>query len=211
MIKNYFRQFFIASIIMSTIESESSGFWNLSKNSNLNSKSDSEPSDFWNLSRNSNLNSKSDSESSGFWNLTKTKYDTNSSEDFSTDDETDESESNNKITESKIKDNKKKSIVNLVKPLSNQSIPNNDLTIVNIENNKIPILPPNQISYTNKKIGDYTIKEFYNNFMKNIIGMVKSLRQGKGLNQIFEGKDTLIHFGIILIIISILLVPLTLN
>jgi hypothetical protein len=195
---------------MSNIESDSSDFWNLNKKSK-------------------NLNN--DSESSDFWNLSKKKHSIYSSESFSTEsdnedkniDKTKSKENNNKIvitsetskktdTQTEKNDLTPINIENKKADLSPVNIENKkaDLTPVNIENKK-DYLPPNKITYKNKNIGDFTIKEFYSSFMKSIIDMIKSLKQGKGLNEIFSDKDKLIHFGIILIIISILLVPLTLN
>ena len=197
---------------------------------------ESDSSDFWNLYKKSK-NLKHDSESSDFWNLSKKKHSIYSSESFSTesDDETKnnleqeiltkESKDKNKTKSKKSKDKEINSTIIVTSETSKKAdtqTEQTDLTPVSIENKKVNLqsvnienkkadLPPNQITYKNKNIGDFTIKEFYSNFMKSIIDMIKSLKQGKGLNEIFNDKDKLIHFGIILIIISILLVPLTLN
>jgi hypothetical protein len=47
--------------------------------------------------------------------------------------------------------------------------------------------------------------------MKNIIEIVKSLKQGKGINTLFNDRERLLHLGIGLIILSVILVPLALN
>lgn len=130
----------------------------------------------------------SDSESSDFWNLNKTseKIDIDSSDFWN-------------LEEKQIKSVKS---IKLTKP-KNESVQIN----INEQENT---LPPNQITYS-KKIGDFTLTEFYKNFIQSLIDIVKDLVKGRGLNQIFSDNNRLIHFGIFLIIISILLVPLALS
>jgi len=199
---------------------------------------ESDSSDFWNLGKKSN-NLKSDSESSDFWNLSKKKHSKYSSESFSSEtDETEEVKNNKKAevkaevkAEEKVKvkvevkaEVKADETTKKINPTNNESIvtsesspgkginetKQNDLIPVKIDNKKSD-LPPNKITYKNKNIGDFTIKEFYNNFMKTIIDIINSLKKGKGLHEIFKDKDRLIYFGIAIIIICILLVPLVFN
>jgi hypothetical protein len=183
---------------MSNIESDSSDFWNLNKKSK-NFKHDSESSDFWNLSKkkdsvysSESLSTKSDDKNIN--NLEQEIITKEPKDKMEYKEDKEDKEDNNKI------------IVDSETSKAEQS----DLTPINIQNKKT-FLPVNKITYKNKNIGDFTIKEFYYNFTKSIIDIIKSLKQGKGLNEIFSDQDKLIHFGIILIIISILLVPLTLN
>ena len=188
--------------------------------SNLNSES----SDFWNLSKIDQINS----DSSDFWNLSKKNYKKYTSEEFSSDSDEQDSTEQNTDTEQTAEqtaeqnseqdgqdaeqtDGQQDEVQTIpkisFKQLNNED--NTDLTSVSVESTYK--LPSKQIISNNKKFSDYTFKEFYEKFMKNIIEIVKSLKQGKGLNTIFKDKEKLIHIGILLIIISILLVPLTLN
>lgn len=182
------------------------------------SNSNSESSDFWNLSKKDPV--AINSESSDFWNLSKKKYKKYTSEDFSSEEESDEEEVREEEspdeTVEDVEDVEEESIIIPNKPKqkltkSNNQI-DNDLTQVTVniptQNNT---LPSKKIIPGDKKFSDYTIKEFYKKFMKSVIGIVKELKEGKGINSVLSDKDRLIHFGIVLIIISILLVPLTLN
>ncbi len=172
---------------MSTIDSDSSEFWNLYKKTN---ESDSETSEFWNLYRKNYKKYEKETETL--------------SESFSSEDEGEEPS-----TKSEKPDD-------AVAAEEGEQTEPNDLISVKIDSKKKTEdedtnLPPKQIINGSKKIYDYTIIEFYSSFMRNIIDIVKTLKQGKGLNTLFNDRERLLHLGIGLIIISVILVPLALN
>ena len=183
--------------------------------------SDSESSDFWNLSK--QVQVQTNSESSDFWNLNKKNYKKYHSEDFLSDAELSESdaelsesdaelsESDAELSESdaELSESDAELSESDAELSKNRQRTNSDLTSVKVKSPSE--LPSKKTIIEGKKISEYTFKEFYQNFMKNVIGITKELKEGKGITTILSNKDRLLHFGIVLIIISILLVPLTLN
>jgi hypothetical protein len=208
---------------MTNTDSDSSEFWNLYKKRHEPISESSESSEFWNLYKKKYKKYKIDSIDS-------------ISEDFSSeeDDEENEEETTENINSKQIKPDKivvpnkdeTNMFVSVTVPKKQKiSIPSKQETnlppkqetnillqkITSSTINNETDLPPKQTINGNKKISDYTIAEFYNSFMKNIIEMIKSLKQGKGLNTLLNDKEKLLHLGIGLIILSVILVPLTLN
>jgi hypothetical protein len=164
------------------------------------SNTNSDSSEFWNLYQKRHERISESSESSEFWNLYRKNYKKYSvSEEFSSDDEdpSKEQDESNDLIPVTLPTDQKTTVKSSTS--GNQS---------ELENSS---LPPKQLINDKKKISDYTIIEFYNSFMKNIIDIVKSLKQGKGLNTLFNDRERLLHLGIGLIILSVILVPLALN
>lgn len=71
-------------------------------------------------------------------------------------------------------------------------------------------LPPKETIYTGTNITSLSLKELYNNFMSNIIDIIKGLISGKGFNQVLEGENRMLYVGIFIIIVAVLLIPLAL-
>ena len=75
-----------------------------------------------------------------------------------------------------------------------------------------PALPPTQTIYnTNKNSQKYLFDDFYKKLIKTIIDTIKEIKEGKEFVAIFTNEDRLFYYGIILIIISILLLPIVLD
>lgn len=213
---------------MSTIDSDSSEFWNLYIKPTQTISETSESSEFWNLYR---KNYKEYSSSEGFSSDSlnfkkkhkKHKKKSSSSKPTKPDqiispeepelepglesepEEPNDEELNDPLVPVSVPPALSKPKAKLNPNPSTQTQPAQVQAQVN------PTLPPTQTIPGNKKISDYTISEFYSSFMKNIIEIVRSLKQGKGINTLFNDKERLLHLGIGLIILSVILVPLTLN
>ncbi len=209
--------------------SDSSDFWNLNKESYQHISSES--SDFWNLNKEDKSYKKykyTSLDSIGIPNLT---TDFNSySETFSDDPylepeesdadlDADLEESDADLDDSDVDleesdTDLQESDTDLQESETNLNSDQKQIPDQEQSDNLVPVpineLPPKQVVNGDKKIYDYTILEFYSSFMKNIIDIIRSLKQGKGINTLFNDKEKLLHIGIALILLSVILVPLVL-
>jgi hypothetical protein len=211
---------------MSEIKSDSSDFWNLNydfftktnetftsedeSNSNESNSNESNSNESSNNKSNSNESNSNDSTNNKKVELTNEsssnkKVELTNESSSNKIELTDESSSNQKIELTDESSSNKK--IDLTPKSKNMRyLKLSDKSMTNKLETKIPI-QEKKIVIDNKKIYDYTIKEFYNNFMMSIIDMFKSLKSGKGFGTIIFEKNNLINIGIILVLISILLVP----
>jgi hypothetical protein len=196
--------------------SDSSDFWNLNKESYQHISSES--SDFWNLNKEDKSYKKykyTSLDSIGIPNLT-TDFDSYS-ETFSDDPDLEPEESDADLDDSDVDLEDSDTDLqdsDLQESETNLNSDQKQIPDQEQSDNLVPVpineLPPKQVVNGDKKIYDYTILEFYSSFMKNIIDIIRSLKQGKGINTLFNDKEKLLHIGIALILLSVILVPLVL-
>ena len=96
--------------------------------------------------------------------------------------------------------------------------PTNLVNSINIQDKINRILTSQNIPNDGKQIYDYTIKEFYYNFINSVIEITKSIKDNilnssdknakPSLIDILSNKKNLIYVGIMLILISIFLIPI---
>jgi len=215
------------------MNSESSDFWDLYKKSNKTIYESSESSDFWNLYKKNYkehllsekffLKTKKINKVSKASKVSKSGKSSKPGKSGKSSKTATKTKSNKVVapdnTSDDVPDNTSDEVANdttnEIPDETQNDVPDNtsdDLISVSLKSN-IPnainqTLPPKQYISGSKKIYDYTISEFYKSFMKNIIEIVRSLKQGKGINTLFNNKEKLLYFGISLIILSLVLIPI---
>lgn len=70
------------------------------------------------------------------------------------------------------------------------------------------LLPKTEIINGPKKIFNLTLKEFYDDFIKNIIDIIYSIKSNDTIYNTFFIENRPTHIGVIFIILSILVLPL---